>query len=84
MPPVGAILDLPHDAHPVLLKGVVALDDRLQLEALRRVADLLASERVEPAVDVFLGDLGRDLLDPKEVLLVQGPQSFDSVFEFVD
>jgi hypothetical protein len=70
MASIGAILDFAHDTHPILLKGIVALDDRLQLEASCCVADLLASQQVQTSIDVLLYDLRRDLLDPHEELLV--------------
>jgi hypothetical protein len=41
---VRPVLDLATDPLPVLLKRVVALDDRLKLEAFARVADFLAPE----------------------------------------
>jgi len=82
--PVGAVLDLTHDPHPVLLERVVALDDGLQLEALARVADLLFAQRMEAPIHVFVDHLRGHLLDPHEVLIVERPQPFDAGLQFFD
>jgi len=68
---VGAVLDLAADALPILLERVVARDDRLQLEALGCVPDLLAPQHVDSAIDVLAWDRGLDPLDAHEVLLVE-------------
>jgi hypothetical protein len=68
---VGAVLDVAADALPILLKSIVAHDDRLQLEAPRGVADLRAPELPDPAVDVFARDLRLDFFEAEEVLLVE-------------
>jgi hypothetical protein len=80
---VGAILDLAADAQPVLLEGVVALDDVLQLEALGRVADLGLAQRIDAAIDVLARDGRLELLDTDEVLLVQGSKAFEPRLELV-
>jgi hypothetical protein len=67
---VGAVLDLPAGAQPILLKCVVALDDVLELEALRGVADLCLAQGIDATVDVLTGHGRLDLLDTDEVLLV--------------
>jgi hypothetical protein len=74
---VRAVLDLTANALPVLLKRIVALDDRLQLEALGGVADLLAPQHVDASVDVFAGDGGLDFLEAHEILLVKRAQAFE-------
>jgi hypothetical protein len=84
MTAIGAVLDLAQDAHPILLEGVVALDDRLQLEAFGRIADLRAPKDVDSAVDVLLCDTGWDLFDPHEVLLVERAQALDLHLQFID
>jgi hypothetical protein len=71
VPFISAVFNLATDALPVLLKGVVALDDRLQLEALGGVADLLAAQHVDAPIHVLARDAGLDLLDAEEVLLVE-------------
>jgi hypothetical protein len=81
---VGAVLDFAHDAHPILLKRIVALDDSLQFESSSSIADLFATEHVEASVDVFLNYLGRDLLDPHEELLVERAKALDSRLQFID
>jgi hypothetical protein len=83
VPLVGAVLDLAADALPVLLKCIVALDDRLQLEALGGVADLLAAQHVDATVDVFARDGGLDALDAHEVLLVQRAQTLEPRFQLL-
>jgi hypothetical protein len=50
---VGALLDLAHDALPILLVRVVALHRGFELEAQARVANLFASQGPEAAIDVF-------------------------------
>jgi hypothetical protein len=74
---VGAVLDLAADALPILLEGVVALNDRLQLEALGRVADLFPAQHVDAAIHVFTSDLRLDFFEAHEVLLVQRAQSLE-------
>src|SRR6185369_2791361 len=66
---VGAVFDLAADALPILLERIVARDDRLQLEALGGVPDLLAPQDIDPAIDVFARDRRLDPLDTHEVLL---------------
>jgi hypothetical protein len=80
---VSAVLDLAADALPILLERVVALDDRLQLEALGGVANLLAAQHVDATVDVLARDLGLDALDAHEVLLVQRAQSLEPRFQLL-
>jgi hypothetical protein len=43
VPAVRAVLYLATDALPVLLKGVVPLDERLELEALAGIPDFLSA-----------------------------------------
>jgi hypothetical protein len=74
---VCPVLDLAADALPVLLERVVALDDRLQLEALRGVANLLAAKHVDAAVDVLARDRGLDFFEAHEVLLVERAQALE-------
>jgi hypothetical protein len=81
MASVGAVLDLTADALPVHLERVVALDDRLQLEALARVPDLLAPQDVDAAVDVFARDARLDLLEAQKILLVERAQPFEANLE---
>ncbi len=45
---VSAVFDLATDALPILLERIVARDDRLQLEALGGVSDLLPPQHVNP------------------------------------
>jgi hypothetical protein len=85
---VGTVLDFAADALPILLERIVALNDRLQLEALGGVADLLAAQQVNAPIHVFARDRGLDALDAHEVLLVEraqalepGLQLFDRYFE---
>jgi hypothetical protein len=80
---VGAVLDLAADALPVLLEGVVAGDQRLQLEALTRVADLLAPQHVDAAIDVLPRDLRLELFDAEKVLLVQRSQPLQAGLELL-
>src|SRR5262249_25524113 len=80
--PIGSVLDLATDALPMLLESVVALKQRLEFEALAGVADPLATQQVDTAIDVLAGDLRLELLDTKEVLLVQCAQPFQAHFEF--
>jgi hypothetical protein len=84
MASIRPVLDLAHDAHPVLLEGIVALDNRLQLESPRRVADLLAAQRVKSSIDVLLGSVGRYLLDPEKVLFVERAQALDPRLQFFE
>jgi hypothetical protein len=74
---VRAVLDLAADALPILLEGVVALDDGLQLEAFGGVPDLLAPEHVDATIHVLARDLRLDLFEPHEVLLVERAQTFE-------
>jgi hypothetical protein len=71
VPLVGAVLDFPADPPPVLLEGVVALDQRLQLEALARVADPLAPQQLDAPIHVLAWDLRFELFDAEEVLFVK-------------
>jgi hypothetical protein len=80
---VGTVLDFAANALPILLERVVALDDGLELEALGRVADLLAPQHVDAAIHVFARDGGLDLLDAHEVLLVQRAQSFEPALQLL-
>ncbi len=75
---------LPADAHPVLLEGVVPLDDGLQPEPLAGVADLLPPQSPDPALDILARNHGFDLLDAEEVLLVERAQTLDSRLQLLD
>jgi hypothetical protein len=81
---VGPALDLPADAQPVLLKGVVPLDDVLEAETLSRVADLLVPQPPNPALHILLGDQRFELLDAEKVLLVESAQTLHSRLQFFD
>jgi hypothetical protein len=74
---VRTVLDLATDALPVLLKRVVALDDRLQLEALGGVANLLAAQQVDAPIDVLARDCRLDLFEAEKVLLVERAQTLE-------
>jgi hypothetical protein len=78
---VRTVLDLAADALPILLKRVVALDDRLKLEALGGVADFLAPQHVDAPIDVLARDGGLDALEAHEVLLVERAQSLEPCFQ---
>jgi hypothetical protein len=78
---VGALLDLAHDALPILLVRVVALHRGFELEAQARVANLFASQGPEAAIDVFARRQRLEPLDAHEVLLVERAQSLDAVLE---
>jgi hypothetical protein len=80
---VSTVLDFAADALPILLERIVALDDRLQLEALGGVADLLAPQHVDAAIHVFARDGGLDLFDAHEVLLVQRAQAFEPALQLL-
>jgi hypothetical protein len=71
VPSVGACLDFATDPHPVLLEGVVPLDDGLQSESLSGIADLFPSQPPDAPFHVLLCYLRLDLLDPEKVLLVK-------------
>jgi hypothetical protein len=79
---VSAVLDLAADALPILLERVVALNDRLQLEALGGVPDLFAPH-VNSPIDILAGDLRLDPLDAHEVLLVERAQAFEPKLELL-
>lgn len=81
---VGTVLNLAADPAPVLLEGVVALDQGLQFEAARRVSDLDLAQRPEAPVHVLARDLRLDLLDAQKILLIQRTQPVEAVLEFVD
>jgi hypothetical protein len=81
---VGAVLDFTADTLPVLLEGVVTLDDVLEPETPSGVADLLASQHVNATIDVFSRDLRLDLLETEEVLLVKRAQALEPHLQFVD
>jgi hypothetical protein len=81
---VGAVLDLATDALPILLKGVVALDDVLQSEAPRSVADLLAPQKIDAPVHVLARHGRLDLFEAEKVLLVERAQALESNLELVD
>jgi len=78
---VGAVVDLARYAGPVLLEGVVALDDRLELEAERRVADLHAAQEHDAPIELLARDEGLELLDAEEVLLVKSPDALEAALE---
>jgi hypothetical protein len=69
--PVGTVLDLTEDTHPILLERIVPLNDGLKLEASCRIADLFSSQDVHAPLDVLLDDRRRDPFDAHEVLLVK-------------
>jgi hypothetical protein len=81
--PVGTVLDFPAHTLPVLLERVVPHDQRLELEAPPRVADLLAAEDVDAPIHVFARDHGLDLFEAEEVLLVQRAQTLEAHFQFI-
>jgi hypothetical protein len=78
---VRALLDLATDAAPVLLERVVALHQRLQLEALGRVPDFLFPQQPEAPIDVLAHHLGLDALDAHEVLLIESTQPLETILE---
>jgi hypothetical protein len=80
---IRAVLDLATDAQPVLLEGVVALDDVLELETLGRVADLRLAQRIDAAIDVLTRNGRLELLDADEILLVQRAKTFESRLELI-
>jgi hypothetical protein len=80
---VGAVLDLAANAQPVLLEGVVALDDVLELEALGGVADLRLAQRIDAAIDVLARNRRLELLDADEILFVQRTKTFETRLELV-
>jgi hypothetical protein len=81
---VSAVLDFATDALPVLLKRIVALNQRLQFEALRGVSHLLAAKQVDAAVHVFARDRGLDLFDAHEVLFVERAQPLEPCFQLLE
>jgi len=84
MATVGSVFDLARDPHPILLKGIVALDDGLEFEPTSRVSDLFTPQDINTTIDVFLCDRRRDLFDAHEVLLVECTKTLDSQFEFIN
>ncbi|HVW24766.1 MAG TPA: hypothetical protein VHC69_05320 [Polyangiaceae bacterium] len=68
----------------MLLKGVVALHQRLQPKAPGGVANLRSPQDPEAPVDVFARNGGLDLLDAHEVLLIERAQSIQSILELVE
>lgn len=84
MSSIRAGFDLAHTSLPVLLIGVVALTDRIELEAHRRISDLCSAQNPEASFDV-LAQYGRlDFFDAHEVLLEQGTETLDALFEFFE
>jgi intracellular sulfur oxidation DsrE/DsrF family protein len=81
VPLEGAFFDLTTRAEPQRLMRVVLLRDHLEAEAQRGVADLLAAQNLEAAVDVFACDRRLDLLEAQEVLVVQVAQAVDAGLE---
>ncbi len=77
-------LDLAKNAMPMLLVGVVALNNGLKLEALGGVSNFFFSQRPDAAIDIFSCDGRFDFLDPNEILLVQRAQPLKPHFEFFD
>lgn len=77
-------LDLAKNAMPVLLVGVVALDNGLKLEAFGGIANFLFSQRPDAAIDILACDGRLDFLDANEILLVQRAQALEPHFEFFD
>lgn|GEM_PF-1344171 len=75
-------LDLAKNAMPMLLVGVVALDDGLKLEAFGGVANFFFSQRPDAAIDILARDGRLDFLDANEILLVQRAQALEPHFEF--
>jgi hypothetical protein len=78
---VSALLDFAHDALPILLVRVVALDRGFELEAQAGVANLFASQGPEAPVDVFASRQRLETFDAHEVLFIEGTQSLDAVLE---
>jgi hypothetical protein len=68
----------------MLLERVVALNERLQAEASRRVPDLRPAEDPEASIDVLTRDRGLDLFDAHEVLLVERAQPIQAIFELIE
>ena len=84
VPLVRAVLDFAADALPILLEGVVALDDRLELEALAGVSDLFAAQHVDAPINVLSRHLRLDLFEAEKVLLVERAQSLETGLELLD
>jgi hypothetical protein len=80
---IRTVLDFAAGSQPILLKGVVALDDVLQLETLGGVTDLRLAQGVNAAVDVLPRDRRLELLDADKVLLVERAQSLEPRFELL-
>ncbi len=80
----GTLLDLPQDPGPVLGEGGVALEHLLVLEALPRVADVLAPQDLETTLQLFATTGWLEAFDPGEVLIVQHPEFLESFFELSD
>jgi hypothetical protein len=78
---IRTVLDFPTDSPPVLLKGVVPLDEGLKLVPLGRVADLHLPQHPDPSVDVRARHRGWHLLDTKEILLIERSQALESNLE---
>jgi hypothetical protein len=81
---VRALFDLAADANPVRLIRVVPLQDHVEAEPQRRVANLLATNLLDAPVDVLARDVRLHLLDAHEVLLVERPQAIHARLELVD
>jgi hypothetical protein len=69
---VRARFDLAHDALPILLVRVVALDRGFELEPQAGVSYLFAPKGPQPPIDVLAHRQGLEALDAHEVLLVKG------------
>jgi hypothetical protein len=68
----------------MLLHRVVTLHEHVELEALRGVPDLLLAEDHDAAIEILARDLGLELLDTAEVLLVERADPVELLFKLSD
>jgi len=62
------------------LKRVVTLQDHVESKAKRGVANLLLAKHMDTPVDLLAGDRRLQLLDPHEILIVEGADPIDRDF----
>jgi hypothetical protein len=62
------------------LERVVTLQDHLESKPKRSVANLLLVKHVDAPVDVLARDCRLELLDPHEILIVEGADPIDRDF----
>ncbi len=83
VPLVRSVLDLAADALPMRLVAR-SLQQHLESEPQRRVAELFLAQHVDSAVDVLPWNRGLELFEAHEILFIKGAESIDGDLQLPD